>query len=249
MSPADDSEALREAACRLVLDDLGADERRALEAEAAADPRLGAEVTRLRAALDLLPHAAATHPPARLRARVLETAARRRTTPAAKAPVSRSWVARRRRPAWGTLAAIAASLVAAVLAWDGLRLRRELALNRDVAALLLEPNVVLSFQLAGTGEGSGSFGAVSLDLDDEKGAIAIRDLPPLGADRVYALWARVADADVPCGQFRVDPKGNALAQFAVPVDSYTAPVAQLFVTVEPKSVPDKPTGPRVMESV
>ena len=39
-------------------------------------------------------------------------------------------------------------------------------------------------------------------------------------------------------------------QFPVPVDSYTAPVAKLFVTIETgKSAPPTPSGPVVMESV
>jgi hypothetical protein len=35
----------------------------------------------------------------------------------------------------------------------------------------------------------------------------------------------------------------------VPVESYKAPIGKLFVTVEPETLPETPTGPRVMESV
>jgi hypothetical protein len=38
------------------------------------------------------------------------------------------------------------------------------------------------------------------------------------------------------------------AQFAVPVDAYTAPIGKLFVTVEPAGAGDKPTGRVVMQS-
>jgi anti-sigma-K factor RskA len=245
MSPSDEAEALEEIAVRVVLDDVAPEERPELERRLAADPRLAEAVARLRATLDLLPHASATAPPPQLKGRVMRAAERRRERKPAPTPRARRW----ERPSFSTLAALAASIMAVVLAWDGARLRRDLELQREVATMLQEPNVVVSFQLAGTGEGAGSVGTVSLDLDDEKGAIAIRSLEPLGGDRVYALWARVSDEDVPCGQFRVDADGRTLTQFAVPVDSYTAPIAKLFVTVEPKAVPAKPTGPVVMESV
>jgi hypothetical protein len=38
------------------------------------------------------------------------------------------------------------------------------------------------------------------------------------------------------------------AQFQVPVDAYTAPIAGLFVTVEPAGPGEQPTGPVVMQS-
>jgi hypothetical protein len=66
---------------------------------------------------------------------------------------------------------------------------------------------------------------------------------------VYRLWARVADKDVPCGEFTSDPSGAVQAQFVVPVESYTAPIGKLFVTVEPSDLPATPTGPTVMTSV
>jgi anti-sigma-K factor RskA len=243
MTSTDDRQELREAAARLVLDDVEATERLFLERRLATDAGFADEVARLRATLDLLPHGASTPPPAALRARVLREAKRRREA----APRRRGTA---RRLPWSTLAAIAASLVAVVLAFDAARVRRELSLERDVTKMLVEPNVVLSFQLAGTGEGAGSFGRVSLDLDGKKGAIAIQKLSPLAPDKIYALWAKVADQDVPCGQFRVDPSGRAITQFPVPVDSYTAPVAKLFVTIETgKSAPPTPSGPVVMESV
>jgi anti-sigma-K factor RskA len=245
MSPSEEAEALEEIAVRVVLDDVAPEERPELERRLAADPRLAEAVARLRATLDLLPHAAVTAPPAHLKSRVMRAADRRRDRRPVRTAKSRTWG----RPSLGTLAALAASVAAVVLAWDGARLRRDLELQREVATMLQEPNVVVSFQLAGTGEGAGGVGTVSLDLDDEKGAIAIRSLEPLGEDHVYALWARVAEEDVPCGQFRVDADGRSLTQFAVPVDSYTAPIAKLFVTVEPKAVPPKPSGPVVMESV
>jgi len=66
---------------------------------------------------------------------------------------------------------------------------------------------------------------------------------------VYRLWARVGDASVPCGDFIAGADGTVRAPFQVPVESYTAPIAGLFLTVEPRTGSDRPTGPTVMESV
>ena len=113
---------------------------------------------------------------------------------------------------------------------------------------LQEPNVVRSFALAGTGEARGAVGRVALDLDAKKGAVVLKGMPVLPEGKVYRLWARVADNDVPCGEFRSDPAGAVLAQFVVPVESYTAPIGKLFVTVEPEAPSAAPTGPTVMTS-
>ena len=39
------------------------------------------------------------------------------------------------------------------------------------------------------------------------------------------------------------------AQFAVPVETYTAPLGKLFVTEEADPPPSEPTGRRILESV
>jgi hypothetical protein len=115
--------------------------------------------------------------------------------------------------------------------------------------LLQEPNVVRSFSLAATGSIGRGFGSVILDLDAKKGAVVLRRLAPLPADQVYRLWARVGDASVPCGDFAAGADGTVRAPFPVPVESYTAPIAGLFVTIEPRAGSDRPTGPTVLESV
>src|SRR5438093_1408829 len=79
-------------------------------------------------------------------------------------------------------------------------------------------------------------------------ARAIERLPALPAGQVYRLWALVGENDVPCGDFGVNPAGKIVNQFPIPVDSYTAPIARLFVTVEPAPAPPRPSGPTVMTS-
>ena len=244
MADTNKDDARFDEATRFVLGELPLDESARIEARLSTDPELAAEVRRLRQTLDLLPHAASQTPPAHLRDRVLrdaQAATRRPLAPQAHPP--------RRTSTWAPPLALAASIAALFFAYDAYRLRTDLGVQRELAALLSEPNVVLRYELAGVGSGSGSFGGVSLDLDDEKGAVVLRELPELPDGQVYTLWAKVGSDDVPCGSFRSNADGRVLAQFAVPVDSYTAPIKKLFVTIEPDKAAAGPTGPTVLESI
>jgi anti-sigma-K factor RskA len=227
-----------------VLGELRRDEAQALENLMQADTQLAAEVRRLRQVFDLLPYAAVTEPPPELRARVLDAAVARTRETAPPAPAPRA----PRRIVWSQFAAAAAAALAMAFGMDAWRTRQELALQREMTATLQEPNVVRSFALAGTGAARGAVGRVALDLDAKKGAVVLKGMPALPEGQVYRLWAKVNEKDVPCGEFRSDPQGAVLAQFVVPVESYTAPLGKLFVTVEPSSLPATPTGPTVMES-
>ncbi len=230
-----------------VLGELRRDDAQALERLMRTDAELAAEVRRLRQVFDLLPYATLEEPPADLRARILDAAAARAQSARKEAPPSTVRAAR--RVVWSRFIAAAAAVVALAFGFDSWRTRQELALQREVTATLEEPNVVRSFALAGTGTASGAVGRVTLDLDAKKGAVVLKGMPVLPPGEVYRLWAAVGDKSVPCGQFTANKDGAVLAQFVVPVESYTAPIGKLFVTVEPETAPDAPTGPRVMESV
>ena len=233
---------LQDQAVQYVLGELPAAEARALETRMTADLELASEVRRLRATLGLLPFATVAEPPPALRAQVLEAAVAQHraaagisAVPAAKRP---------RRVVWSQFAAAIAATIALAFGVDSYRTRQELKLQEQVASLLLEPNVVRSFDV----EGGGAVGRVALDLDSKRGAVVLRGAKPLPAGQTYRLWAQVAEKAVPCGDFRAKPDGTVLAQFSVPVDAYTAPIGKLFVTVEPAGAGDKPTGPVVMQS-
>ena len=243
-NPANDDDAAEERMVQYVLGELPRAEAEAFEARLAGEAALRAEVDRLRGTLGLLAFASATEPPAQLRANVLR-AARDRAS-AARAPAG---VRPARRIVWSRFAAATAAALALALGYDAYRVRSELALQREVAQLLQEPNVVRSFTLAATGSTGRSHGSVVLDLDAKKGAVVLRRLPALPAQQVYRLWARVGETNVPCGDFAASADGAVRAAFPVPVESYTAPIAKLFVTVEPRSGSAHPTGPTVLESV
>lgn len=230
-----------------VLGELRRDEAEDLERLMREDVGVAAEVRRLRTVLDLLPYTVMTEPPPELRGRVLDAAAERARTRAIPTP-ARAAPRPARRVVWSRFAAAAAAGLALAFGVDAWRTRQELALQREMTVALQEPNVVRSFAMAGTGEARGAIGRVALDLDAKKGAVVLKGMPVLPEGKVYRLWARVADNDVPCGEFRSDPAGAVLAQFVVPVESYTAPIGKLFVTVEPETPSAAPTGPTVMTS-
>ena len=220
-----------------VLGELPAAEARALERRMATDAALAAEVRRLRDTLGLLPYATVADPPPALRDRIMD---------AAEAQHRKKQVRPPRRVAWSRYATAIAATVALALGVDSYRTHQELAVERQVAQLLLEPNVVKTFSIAGTT--GWSVGTVALDLDSKRGAVVLRGAPALPAGQTYRLWAQVADRAVPCGDFTAARDGTVRAAFAVPVDAYTAPIGKLFVTVEPSGPGETPTGPVVMQS-
>ena len=227
---------LQDQAVQYVLGELGAAEARALEARIDSDAALADEVRRLRDTLALLPHATATDPPPALRAQVMAVAEARHDARQIRRP---------QRVVWSQFAAAIAASLALVFGVDSYRTHRELVLQQQVAHLLLEPNVVRSFAVAG----GGAVGTVALDLDAKRGAVVLRGANALPSGQTYRLWAQVADRAVPCGDFRAAADGTVQAQFRVPVEAYTAPIGKLFITVEPVGPGDQPTGRVVMQSV
>jgi anti-sigma-K factor RskA len=221
-----------EIAVDYVLGELSPEDAAAFERRVAGDPELTEEVRRLRATLGLLPLATATEPPADLRARVLAAGA---APASSRAP---------RRVVWSQFAAAAAALLALAFGFDAYRVRHELRLERELMATLQEPNVVRSFALAG----GGAYGTVALDLDAKRGAVVLKGLRTLAAGERYRLWAQVGDRSVYCGEFGVSAAGTVVAQFPVPVESYTAPIGKLFLTKESAPRGPTPAGPTVMES-
>ena len=222
-------------AVEYVLGELSREDATTFERRLAGDPELAEEVRRLRATLGLLPFATVTEPPPHLRARVL--AAGRASAPArTSAP---------RRVVWSRFAAAAAAVLALAFGFDAYRVRRDLALERELTATLREPNVVRSFALAGTG---GAYGTVALDLDAKRGAVVLKGLRALPPGERYRLWAEVGERSVFCGEFGASAAGTIVAQFPVPVESYTAPIAKLFLTRESAPRGPGPAGPTVMES-
>lgn len=225
-----------ELAVDYVLGALSGDAAERFERRAAEDPALAEEVRRLRATLGLLPLATVAEPPADLRARVLA---------AGRGDVPQRTTRAPRRVVWSQFAAAAAAVLALAFGFDAYRVRQQLGLERELVATLREPNVVRAFALVGAG---GAYGRVALDLDAKRGAVVVKGVRALRPGERYRLWAQVADRSVFCGEFGASPEGAIVAQFVVPTESYTAPIAKLFLTVESTPRAETPAGPTVMES-
>ena len=240
-----DSKGRREALADYVLGALDRSQERQVEAQAAAEPALAAELRALERTLGSMAYAAETEPPSALRARVLAAARR----------PGRRWAAAGSAAPWRFAAtaalfllAVAATISAIRLGVENRRLEHDLALQREVAATLLQPNVVMTFSIRGRGGSVRAAGHVLLDLDDQKGAVVIHHLGKIPGNRVYRLWAEMADGRVPCGELVPDERGDVVSQFPIPVDAYTSPIRRLILTEETTIRRSTPAGPTVMES-
>lgn len=241
----DDPESRREALADYVLGALDPSERRRVEARTAADPALAAEVRSLERTLGAMGYATPQEPPPALRARVL-TEARRPKRRWASAGSAAPW--RFAATAALFLIAVVATISAIRLGVENQRLHRDLSLQREVAETLLQPNVVMTFSIKGKGGAARAAGHVLLDLDDQKGAVVIHHLGKIPGNRVYRLWAEMADGRVPCGELVPDEQGDVVSQFPIPVDAYTSPIRRLILTEETAVRRSTPAGPTVMES-
>jgi anti-sigma-K factor RskA len=241
-----DQQEMRDLLVRYVLGDVEPEARSLMRRLLEADPALAKEAAELERTLELLPVTSAMPPPPHLRERVL-AAARGLTAP-------RSATARRPHDGaryWrlATVATLAASaVVCALLLVDRAALRHEFEQANRAALMLREPNVVLSFRLAGTGSASAASGVVLLDLDAKRASISVDNLPQAPQGYAYHLWAVLEAKQVPCGRFNPAADGRLLSQFAIPVDSYTSPIQKLILTLQPDNDQAAPKGAAVMSS-
>lgn len=214
---------------------LSAAEQAELDDALSRDPHLRAELDSLRETTGQLALSASMKPPAALRARVLAAA-----LPAA----GRSYVPLALAAGFATLM----SATSLMLWWENQALRLDNEQQAAAAQMLLEPNVVKSYELRGSGAGAGSTALVMLDLDAQRASISGRNLPPLPPGQAYYLWAELEGSNVPCGRFTVQPDGSVLTQFRIPVNAYVSPILRLYLTVETGGEVSAPAGATVMSS-
>jgi len=249
---------LRDLLVRYVLGDLDTQEKLRVQIALQSDAALAREAVELRRTLDLLPLTTQAAPPAHLRERTLAGARERladRVVEERDPPSVTSLAAAREQRgrfswAWAATASLATagSIACAVLVVDRLQLQRKHDLDMQAATMLLEPNVVKSFSLQGSGSASKASGVVLLDLDAKRASIVVRDLPAVPAGQAYHLWAVLENKRVPCGRFTPTAQGRIVTQFAIPVDSYTSPLQKLILTVEPDMDVAQPSGNEAMSS-
>jgi anti-sigma-K factor RskA len=169
------------------------------------------------------------------------------------------------------LAAAAALLVAAVLGWDGVRLRGRIAeltraleqeraasaatearlallqrtsdQQRSAFAVLVAPDVA-RIDLAGQPDAPGARGRAFWSRS--RGMVfSATALPPPPPGRTYQVWVVTSQpAPISAGLVQPDPDGFVNAVFATPPD-IPQPVA-VAVTLEPAGGVPSPTGPKVL---
>ncbi len=219
------SEAQQEQAALYALDSLGAEERVPFERELSANAELRALVDELReTAASLALAVPQRHPPAALKARVLES-----IDPKAAGKIVRfpSWIP------WAIAAALA--LFCGLLAYDRAQLQQR------VAATASEPVLVA---LAATNDAPAKAeGVVAWQPAKQSGVIKIRNLPAAAAGKDYQLWAVDAEHKDPvdAGVVRVD--ANGVAQVVFKPKAATRNVKAFAISLEREGGVPKKEGP------
>jgi anti-sigma factor RsiW len=173
--------------------------------------------------------------------------------PAVAAPPRRpAAVSRLRIP----LAAIAAAVAVASLAWAGTlqaqlssqqaafeRLERRSERYDRIVAVLQSPELRVA-ALSGTQDAPGAEGRLMIDPSSETGMLVVRNLPPVPLDRAYQLWYVSDSGRRSGGVVHPDEQGNGYFFVRVPRD--LDPYRDVGMTEEPASGSEGPTGQRVL---
>ncbi|MER3436132.1 MAG: hypothetical protein C4288_22905, partial [Leptolyngbya sp. ERB_1_1] len=222
------SESIDPLAAGYVLGDLDREETERFEQRLATDPALAQEVSRLRSVLeDVIYGLNEVKPPQQLRASVLQsvhasTPPRFARSATAKQPTSR-WQTR----SWNKIMGSIAALFMLALGVNNYQLRQELSHNQEVSALLQHSQTRL-FPLKGMQTAKQAQGSFVVNLEQQKGVLAVQNLPAPPAGKVYRLWAVVDGDKLPCGRLSVNSQGTVLEKFSMPPDFYEAGITALL---------------------
>ncbi len=242
------SESIDPLAAGYVLGDLDREETERFEQRLATDPELAQEVSRLRVVLEeVLYGLNEVKPPQQLRASILQSANSSTRFPVAPSVTTRQSTSRRRLLPWNKIMGSIAALFMLALGINNYQLRQELIHTQEVSALLQQSETRL-FSLKGLQTAKQAQGSFVLNLDQQKGVLAVQNLPTPPAGKVYRLWAVVDKDKIPCGQFSVNHQGAVLEKFSMPADFYEAGITAFLVTLEPSEATRQPVGPTVMVS-
>ncbi len=251
-----------------VLADLTDDEVALVEQWLTDYPEVAAELAALQSTWDSLPAVLpSVAPPPRLRDRIMAAGAAPALGPAPAAagtsagptplaPVGQPdtaalpmGVSPRRFP-WGKLGLalgwIATGLALALTWQENQRLRLALRQQDAIVASFSQPANHL-YTLAGTPAAPQANARLVVDPADQTALIVTTDLPTLGADQVYRLWA-LADSDpVFCGEFNPSAL-QATSQWTLPNATCAANPVQMLITAEKATDPPVPAGSLVLQS-
>ncbi len=242
------SEFIDPLAAGYVLGDLDREETELFEQRLATDPELAQEVSRLRVVLEeVLYGLNEVKPPQQLRAAILQSVHSSKQPWLEQSATAKQPTSRRRPLPWNKVMGSIAALFMLALGLDNYQLRQELTHTQEVSTLLQQAETRL-FSLQGMQAAKQAQGSFVLNLGQQKGVLAVQNLPAPPAGKVYRLWAVVDGEKIPCGRLSVNPQGTVLEKFSMPADFYEAGISALVVTLEPSEAARQPVGPIVMTS-
>ncbi|WP_017298872.1 anti-sigma factor [Nodosilinea nodulosa] len=260
MNPTPLPEDWRSLLAGYVLNDVTDDEAALVEQWLGQYPEVASELEALQTTWESLPAVLPpVAPPPEVRDRILaavQAAPEPGSDPApaaspevALAPVPAPEIGRRRFP-WGGLGLAlgwaATALALAFTLQENQRLRLALRQNEAVVASFSQPANQL-YTLAATDSKTQASGRLVVDPKDQTALIVTTDLPTLGADQVYRLWALADGNPVFCGEFNPDATHDT-NQWALPDAACGRSPVQMLVTAERASDPPVPAGSLVLES-
>jgi anti-sigma-K factor RskA len=242
------SESIDPLAAGYVLGDLDREETERFEQRLATDPELAQAVSRLRVVLEeVLYGLNEVKPPQHLRASILQSVQASTPPRSAQRATVKQPTSRRQARSWDKIMGSIAALLVLALGVNNYQLRQELSHTQEVSTLLQQSETRL-FPLKGRQTATQAQGSFVLNLEQQKGVLAVQNLPAPPAGKVYRLWAVVDGDKIPCGRVSVNPQGTVLEKFAMPPDFYEAGISALLVTLEPSESARQPVGPTIMTS-
>jgi anti-sigma-K factor RskA len=223
-----------------VAGNLDPEEAREFEVLLAENPELLAEVERLQKIQEQLFYGLnEVKPPEHLRSSILQ---------AANNSIKNNSTSKRNFWQWDKIMGSFAALLILYLGVDNYYLRQNLNIAEDTNTLLQNSQTRL-FSLKGMNVANTASGSFVMNLEKQKGIIAIQHLSAAPVGYVYRVWV-VADGEkIPCGQINTSQKGTVLEKLTMPADFYDAKVSELFVTLEPSSESRYPVGAIVIKSM
>lgn len=152
------------------------------------------------------------------------------------------------RPAWPTIVAVAAVILALITGFWALSLRDDVAnLQSDNRALSSEIDLLrqqanaTAYQLAPTADAPPNAGGTAFFSLNGSGVIAVSNLLPAPEGRSYQVWYFPSpDAEpLPGATFDVDADGSGFMLIPADVGLFT----DITITLEPETGSTSPTGP------
>ncbi len=238
------TEQLRNLAAGYVTGNLDAEESEQLQRLLPEHPELEMEIHQLQNVLEtVVRELNQAEPPQRLRSAISSII---QTSTVETSAIETSAVTARPQSIgtrWKFVLGSVAAILLVVVGYDNYRLRQELHFFQSLTAMLQDSESSL-FLLKGTGALENVGGRAMIDLDEGRVMVALQKLPTPPKGSVYWLWADPSHDQTPisCGPLIANAKGEVLSQLQVPIQSYQAGVARLFITVEPSMDVSQPTG-------